>query len=88
MVSVLVVVVQKVGFDLIFCGDGFFDFYVQQVGLLVGEIFNILVVNGVSKIIFLMVDIFIVECELEDEIEILSILLFVVVVVFIDINFL
>lgn len=88
MVSVLVVVVQKVGFDLIFCGDGFFDFYAQQVGLLVGEIFNILVVNGVSKIIFLMVDIFIVECELEDEIEILSILLFVVVVVFIDINFL
>ncbi|QMI04039.1 electron transfer flavoprotein FixA [Citrobacter sp. RHB25-C09] len=83
---VLAAAAQKSGFDLILCGDGSSDLYAQQVSLLVGETLNIPAVNGVSKILSLSDSTLIVERELEDETETLSIPLPAVVAVSTDIN--
>ncbi|EGY1150263.1 electron transfer flavoprotein FixA [Salmonella enterica subsp. enterica] len=77
---------QKAGFDLIICGDGSSDLYAQQVSLLLGETLHIPAINGVRNILSLSEDAFIVERELEDEIETLHIPLPAVVAVSTDIN--
>lgn len=84
--TALAAAAQKSGFDLIVCGDGSSDLYAQQVGLLVGEALNIPAINGVSKILSLADNTLIVERELEDEIETLSIPLPAVIAVSTDIN--
>lgn len=84
--AALAAAAQKSGFDLILCGDGSSDLYAQQVGLLVGETLGIPAINGVSKILSLAGNTLIVERELEDETETLSIPLPAVVAVSTDIN--
>lgn len=84
--AALAAAVQKVGFNLILCGDGSSDLYAQQVSLLVGETLKIPAINGVSKILSLTESTLTVERELEDEIETLSIPLPAVVAVSTDIN--
>lgn len=84
--AALATAAQKSGFDLILCGDGSSDLYAQQVGLLVGETLGIPAINGVSKILSLADNTLIVERELEDETETLSIPLPAVVAVSTDIN--
>lgn len=84
--AVLMAAVQKVGFDLIVCGDGSADLYAQQVGLLLGEALNIVAVNGISHILSLTNDTITVERELEDEIETLTLPLPAVIAVSTDIN--
>lgn len=84
--SVLAAAAQKAGFDLLICGDGSSDLYAQQVGLLVGEALNIPAINGVSKILSLTDSTLMVERELEDEVETLSIPLPAVIAVSTDIN--
>lgn len=84
--AALAAAAQKSGFDLILCGDGSSDLYAQQVGLLVGETLGIPAINGVSKILSLADNAIIVERELEDETETLSIPLPAVVAVSTDIN--
>ncbi|WP_058912282.1 electron transfer flavoprotein FixA [Entomohabitans teleogrylli] len=78
--------VEKLGFDLIICGDGSADLYAQQVGLLLGEVLHIPALNGISKIVSLTDDTVRVERELEDETETLTIPLPVVIAVSTDIN--
>ena len=41
---------EKIGFDLLIFGEGSGDLYAQQVGLLVGEILQLPVINAVSAI--------------------------------------
>lgn len=84
--AALAAAAQKMGFDLILCGDGSSDLYAQQVSLLVGETLGIPVVNGVSKILSLTDSTLTVERELEDETETLAIPLPAVVAVSTDIN--
>lgn len=84
--SALAAAAQKLGFDLMICGDGSSDLYAQQVSLLVGETLNIPAINGVSKILSLTESTLTVERELEDEIETLSVPLPAVVAVSTDIN--
>lgn len=64
--SALAAAAQKLGFDLMICGDGSSDLYAQQVSLLVGETLNIPAINGVSKILSLTESTLTVERELED----------------------
>ncbi|HEP0306788.1 TPA: putative electron transfer flavoprotein FixA [Providencia rettgeri] len=77
---------QKVGFDLIICGDGSADLNAQQVSILLGETLQIPVINGVKKIVSITADTVIVERELEDEIETLSMPLPAIIAVTSDIN--
>ena len=89
--SALAAAAQKAGFDLILCGDGSSDLYAQQVGLLVGEILQLPVINAVSAIqrqgnTLVIERTLTVERELEDETETLSIPLPAVVAVSTDIN--
>jgi len=84
--TALAAAAQKSGFDLLICGDGSSDLYAQQVGLLVGEMLNVPVINGVSKILSLTDSTLTVERELEDEVETLSIPLPAVIAVSTDIN--
>ncbi len=84
--AALAVAAQKTGFDLLICGDGSSDLYAQQVGLLLGEMLHIPAINGVSNILSVTDNTLIVERELEDEIETLSIPLPAVVAVTADIN--
>lgn len=77
---------QKVGFDLIVCGDGSADLNAQQVSILLGETLQIPAINGVKKIISITADTVIVERELEDEIETLSMPLPAIIAVTSDIN--
>jgi Electron transfer flavoprotein, beta subunit len=84
--AALAAAAQKSGFDAILCGDGSSDLYAQQVGLLMGEILGIPVINGVSKILSLSDNTLTVERELEDETETLAIPLPAVVAVSTDIN--
>lgn len=76
---------RKIGFDLILCGEGSADLYNQQVGIQLGEMLGVPVVNAVSKIIPQGESI-IVERNLEDEVEVLEIPLPAVVSVSSDIN--
>ncbi|MCG5378208.1 MULTISPECIES: putative electron transfer flavoprotein FixA [Providencia] len=77
---------QKVGFDLIICGDGSADLNAQQVSILLGETLQIPAINGVKKIVSITADTVIVERELEDEIETLSMPLPAIIAVTSDIN--
>ncbi|MBN6365239.1 electron transfer flavoprotein [Providencia rettgeri] len=77
---------QKVGFDLIICGDGSADLNAQQVSILLGETLQVPAINGVKNIVSITADTVIVERELEDEIETLSLPLPVIIAVTSDIN--
>ncbi|MEQ4699599.1 putative electron transfer flavoprotein FixA [Providencia rettgeri] len=77
---------QKVGFDLIICGDGSADLNAQQVSILLGETLQVPVINGVKNIVSITADTVIVERELEDEIETLSLPLPAIIAVTSDIN--
>ncbi|MBG5892066.1 putative electron transfer flavoprotein FixA [Providencia hangzhouensis] len=77
---------QKVGFDLIICGDGSADLNAQQVSILLGETLQVPAINGVKKIVSITADTVIVERELEDEIETLSLPLPAIIAVTSDIN--
>ncbi|MTC72501.1 putative electron transfer flavoprotein FixA [Providencia sp. wls1914] len=77
---------KKVGFDLILCGDGSADLNAQQVSILMGEELQVPAINGVKKILSIAPDTIVVERELEDEIETLSIPLPAVIAVTSDIN--
>lgn len=77
---------QKVGYDLIICGDGSGDLYAQQVGLLLGEQLRVPTINAVSKIVSVSNDKVTVERTLEDEVEVLEIALPAVISVTPDIN--
>lgn len=76
---------QKIGYDLILCGEGSADLYSQQVGIQLGELLGVPVVNAVSKITS-QGDSILVERNLEDEVEVLEITLPAVVSVSSDIN--
>ena len=77
---------QKTGFDLILCGDGSADLYAQQVGILLGEALAIPAINGVRAILSLDAHQVVVERELEEDIETLSVPLPAVIAVSTDIN--
>lgn len=77
---------KKIGFDLIICGDGSADLNAQQVSMLLGEELQIPAINGIKKIISITQDTLVVERELEDEIETLSITLPAIIAVTSDIN--
>lgn len=84
--AALAAAAQKQGFDLILCGDGSADLYAQQVGLLMGEALHIPALNGIKKILSLSHDSIVVERELEDETETLTVPLPAVLCVTTDIN--
>ena len=48
--SVLAAALRKIDFDLVVCGEGSADRYSQQVGLLVGALLGLPVVNAATKI--------------------------------------
>ncbi|MGG4608107.1 putative electron transfer flavoprotein FixA [Providencia sp. Me31A] len=77
---------KKVGFDLIICGDGSADLNAQQVSILMGEALQVPAINGVKNIVSITADTVIVERELEDEIETLSMSLPAIIAVTSDIN--
>lgn len=78
--------VEKIGnVDLVLCGEGSSDIYAQQVGVQLGEILDVAVINAVSKITF-EGDVLIAERTLEKEVEILEISLPAVVSVTSDIQ--
>ncbi|MEQ5286875.1 putative electron transfer flavoprotein FixA [Providencia huaxiensis] len=58
---------QKVGFDLIICGDGSADLNAQQVSILMGETLQVPAINGVKKVVSITADTVVIERELEDE---------------------
>ncbi len=74
------------GFDLIICGDGSADLNAQQVSILLGETLQVPAINGVKNIVSITADTVIVERELEDEIETLSLPLPAIIAVTSDIN--
>lgn len=84
--QVLAQAARSQGFDLILCGDGSADLYAQQVGLLVGEALQIPALNGIKKILTVNSDSIVVERELEDESETLTVPLPAVLCVTTDIN--
>lgn len=76
---------QKIGFDLLICGEGSGDLYAQQTGLLVGAMLNIPAINAVSHIEVKDGQVTI-ERTLEDEVEVLDVPLPAVLCVSSDIN--
>ncbi|MDR1604672.1 MAG: putative electron transfer flavoprotein FixA [Gracilibacteraceae bacterium] len=83
--AVLAAAVQKIGFDLVICGEGSSDIYAQQVGAQLGERLNVNVFNAVGRI-RLSGDSIIIERVLEQEVEVLEVPLPAVVSVTTDIN--
>jgi electron transfer flavoprotein beta subunit len=83
---VLMATAQKIGFDLIICGDGSGDLFAQQVGLQLGELLGVANINAVSKIISAEPGKLIVERSLDDEVEVLEVILPAVISVSADIN--
>lgn len=83
---VLAAAAQKIGFDLILCGDGSGDLYAQQVGTRLGALLNVATISGISKIVSADDSKLTVERALESEVEILEIPLPAVVSVSADIN--
>ena len=83
--SVLAAAAQKAGFDLILCGDGSSDLYAQQVGLLVGEILQLPVINAVSAI-QRQGNTLVIERTLEDDVEVIELSVPAVLCVTSDIN--
>lgn len=82
----LAAAVNKLGFDLILCGDGSADLYAQQVSLLLGEALQVPALNGISQIVSLTQDAVVVMRELEEETETLTVPLPAVLAVSTDIN--
>lgn len=82
----LAAMAREIGFDVIVCGDGSADLNAQQVSLLLGEHLHVPAINGVNKILSLTESTLIVERELEDETETLSIPLPAIIAVSTDIN--
>ncbi|NDO83659.1 electron transfer flavoprotein [Citrobacter sp. NCU1] len=76
---------QKIGFDLMVFGEGSGDLYAQQVGLLVGELLELPVINAVSNI-QRQGDHLVVERTLEEDVEIIELSLPAVLCVTSDIN--
>ncbi|MBS1207469.1 MAG: electron transfer flavoprotein [Proteobacteria bacterium] len=76
---------EKMGFDLMLFGEGSGDLYAQQVGLLVGEILQLPVINAVSNI-QRNGDKLSVERTLEDEVEVIELTPPAVLCVTSDIN--
>jgi len=76
---------NKIGFDLLLCGDGSGDLYSQQVGLLVGEMLQLPTLNAVSHIRVEGSKVF-VERTLEDDVEVFELELPAVLCVTSDIN--
>lgn len=83
--GILAKAAQKMGFDLIICGEGSGDLYAQQTGLQIGERLGIPCINAVSGI-RVGDGVITVERELEDEVEELEIALPAVISVTSDIN--
>ena len=83
---VLAAAAQKNGFDIILCGDGSGDLYAQQVGLQLGELLGVPVINGVSKLVSVGSGKVVVERALDDEVEVLELTLPAVIAVSADIN--
>ena len=83
--SALAAAAQKAGFDLILCGDGSSDLYAQQVGLLVGEILQLPVINAVSAI-QRQGNTLVIERTLEDDVEVIELSVPAVLCVTSDIN--
>lgn len=75
----------KIGFDLILCGEGSADIYAQQVGIQLGELLKVPVINSVSKIMPQDGKL-IIERALEDELEVLEVTMPAVLAVTADIN--
>ena len=83
--SVLADAIRKIGkYDLVICGEGSADLYVQQVGIQLGELLNVATVNSVSKI-DVQDDKLVVERNMEDCVEILEVPLPAVISVTADI---
>lgn len=76
---------DKIGFDLLICGEGSGDIYAQQTGIQIGERLNLPCINAVSKIT-LTGSTFVVERTLEDAVEELELTLPAVISVTSDIN--
>ncbi|QJT81437.1 electron transfer flavoprotein [Kosakonia sp. MUSA4] len=76
---------EKIGFDLMLFGEGSGDLYAQQVGLLVGEILQLPVINAVNNI-QREGDRLVVERTLEDDVEVIELTLPAVLCVTSDIN--
>ncbi len=75
----------RIGFDLILCGEGSADIYAQQVGIQLGELLKVPVINAVSQITP-QDGRLIIERTLEDEVEVLEVTLPAVLAVTADIN--
>jgi len=76
---------KNIEFDLMLFGEGSGDIYAQQVGLLVGELLQLPVINAVSNI-QRNGDRIVVERTLEDEVEVIELQLPAVLCVTSDIN--
>jgi len=82
----LAAAIRKRGpFDLVLCGEGSSDLYFQQVGLQLGELLGVPVINAVSRITPADGKV-IVERSLENEVEVLEVPLPAVLAVTADIN--
>ncbi|WP_137651418.1 putative electron transfer flavoprotein FixA [Escherichia albertii] len=76
---------EKIGFDLLICGEGSGDLYAQQTGIQIGERLNLPCINAVSKIT-VSDSCVIVERTLEDAVEELELSLPAAISVSSDIN--
>lgn len=81
----LATAVEKIGFDLLIFGEGSGDLYAQQVGLLVGEILQLPVINAVSAI-QRQGNTLVIERTLEDDVEVIELSVPAVLCVTSDIN--
>ncbi|MDR1604375.1 MAG: electron transfer flavoprotein [Gracilibacteraceae bacterium] len=81
----LALAAEKIGFDLILCGEGSSDLYARQTGIQLGEILQIPVINNISKITP-QNGLLLVERDLDDETEVLEVSLPAVVSVSAGIN--
>ena len=81
----LAAAVEKIGFDLLIFGEGSGDLYAQQVGLLVGEILQLPVINAVSAI-QRQGNTLVIERTLEDDVEVIELSVPAVLCVTSDIN--
>lgn len=83
--ALLAAAAEKMGFDLLICGEGSGDLYAQQTGMQMGERLNLPCINAVSKITHTGSSI-VVERTLEDAVEELELTLPAIVSVSSDIN--
>ncbi len=78
--------VQKIGFDLVICGDGSGDIYAQQTATRLAAILGASTLTGVSKIVSAEPDKIIVERAIDNNVEVLEVPLPAVIAVSGDIN--